>query len=633
MSSTGRILVIESDANSRALLSEHLLGDGHKVWASESAEHATTLLANEQFDLLMLDTDLPDRSGFELLRTIRQKHIPAALPIIAASARDQSEAIVEAFSLGANDYVTKPINLPVLLARVRALLAVRAMPITDETSDSALFMATELDLPAIDERLNQAQGGARKLRSICDVLRDVLEAERASVFRYDKINNELLTVVAHSDASSGSDESLLIRMSADAGLAGAALTNDGILNIPDAYDDPRFNREIDERTGFKTRSVVSFPLHSHDGELIGVAQVLNQRDGVFRDDHLRMIQQLAPRCAAALALAFFEADEELELARTIEAAPGIDSLAATILPAIPATAEDARLQATARPDVINPHTLVGKTIGRYRVTGVLGIGGQGVVLDAEDELIGRAVAVKVVNIDSQGNPLARERFMNEVRAMGRISHTNTVAIHDVGEYEGAMFLVMEKGEGGTAWALIQDESDLPWARVVSLVGDACSGLDAAHRRGMIHRDIKPDNILIGAEGIAKLTDFGLAMATNTEDLAGAGRIVGTPHYMSPEQCRGEDVDHRSDLYSMGGTFHHLLTGQAPYPNPKNLQSLLKSHCEDPVPDPRAIDPSLPSECSTIVQTAMAKLPEDRYSSAMELLQDLTWLRELARRAD
>ena len=123
------------------------------------------------------------------------------------------------------------------------------------------------------------------------------------------------------------------------------------------------------------------------------------------------------------------------------------------------------------------------------------------------------------------------------------------------------------------------------------------------------------------------------MATNTEDLAGAGRIVGTPHYMSPEQCRGEDVDHRSDLYSMGGTFHHLLTGQAPYPNPKNLQSLLKSHCEDPVPDPRAIDPSLPSECSTIVQTAMAKLPEDRYSSAMELLQDLTWLRELARRAD
>lgn len=633
MSSTGRILIVESDANSRALLSEHLLGDGHQVWASDTTAHAESLLAGEQFDLVLLDTDLPDRSGFEMLRSIRRRHIPAALPVIAASARDQSDAIVEAFALGANDYVTKPINLPVLLARVRALLAVRAMPISDDTSDSALFMATELDLPAIDERLNQAVGGARKLRSICDVLRDVLEAERASVYRYDTVNDELLTVVAHSDASSGSDESLLIRMSADTGLAGAALKQNGILNIPDAYDDPRFNRDIDERTGFRTRSIVSFPLHAHDGELIGVAQVLNQRNGCFQDDHLRMIQQLAPRCAAALALAFFEADEELELARTIEAAPGIDSLAATILPAIPATADDARLQATARPDVINPHALVGKTIGRYRVTGVLGVGGQGAVLDAEDELIGRAVALKVVNIDSQRSPLARERFMNEVRSMGQINHTNTVAIHDVGEYDGALFLVMEKGEGGTAWTLIKDRERIPWPRVVALIGDACAGLDAAHRRGMIHRDIKPDNILIGAEGAAKLTDFGLAMASNAEDLAGAGRIVGTPHYMSPEQCRGEDVDHRSDLYSMGGTFHHLLTGQPPYPNPKNLHELLRSQCDDPVPDPRSVDPSLPSECTTIVQTAMAKSPEDRYSSAMELLQDLTWLRELARRAD
>ncbi|MCH2147828.1 MAG: serine/threonine protein kinase, partial [Phycisphaerales bacterium] len=376
-----------------------------------------------------------------------------------------------------------------------------------------------------------------------------------------------------------------------------------------------------------------FPLHAHDGELIGVAQVLNHRDGDFRDEHLRMIRQLAPRCANALSLAFFEVDEELELAKTIVAAPAIDSRDLTILPAIPAIADESRLQDTARPDLINPHTLIGQVIGRYRVTAVLGMGGQGFVLDAQDELIGRSVAIKMVNIDPQRNPLSRERFMNEVRTMGRINHPNTVSIHDAGEFEGALFLVMEKGEGGTAWTLINKEGRLPWPKVVALISDACTGLEAAHRRGMIHRDIKPDNILLGAEQGAKLTDFGLALAPNTEDIAGSGRIVGTPHYMSPEQCRGEEVDHRSDIYSMGGTFHHLLTGQPPYPDCPNVHALLKAHCSNPIPDPQAVDASLPNECTTIIRTAMAKQPEDRYASAMEMVEDLTWLRELARRAD
>lgn len=633
MPHTGRILIVDPDENSRALLSERLLADGHQIWVAESDVEAMARIQTESFDLILLDTDLPERRGFTLLRDIRKIHGPSTLPVIASSARDQSDAIVEAFALGANDYVTKPINLPILLARIGALLAMRAMPVLDGTPDTGLFVVTELDLPAIDGRLKKAEGGARKLRTICDVLRDVLEAERASVYRYDKHHHELLSVVAHSDESSGSNESLLIRMSADTGLAGAALNANTILNIPDAYDDERFNRSVDERTGFRTQSVISFPLHASDGELIGVAQVLNHRNGDFRDEHLRMIQQLAPRCANALALAFFEVDEELELARTIVAAPAMDSRNLTILPAIPVMDAQSRLQDTARPDLINPHTLVGKVIGRYRITAVLGMGGQGFVLDAQDELIGRSVAIKMVNIDSRRNPLARERFMNEVRTMGGINHPNTVSIHDVGEFEGSLFLVMEKGEGGTAWTLIKEQDRIPWPQVIALVSDACTGLDAAHRRGMIHRDIKPDNILLDAEQGAKLTDFGLALATNAEDIAGSGRIVGTPHYMSPEQCRGEDVDHRSDIYSMGGTFHHLLTSQPPYPDRPNVQALLNAHCNDPVPDPRAIDASLPNECTTIIRTAMAKQPEDRYANAMEMVEDLTWLRELARRAD
>lgn len=627
----GRILIVDPVDDSRALLSEHMLEHGYEVWVADGPVDAIDRINSDTFDLAIINTDLEKQNGLELLSHIRRDHSAAVLPVIVASSRGQPEEIVEAFSLGANDYVTKPINLPILLARMSALLAVRSMPAAVEESDSAQYRVTELDLPGIDDRLQGAVGGARKLRTICDILRDSLGGERASVYRYDPGSNELLSVVAHRDETSGSDESLLIRMPASRGLAGAALIDDHIINVEDAYEDERFNQEIDQRTGFRTRSVIAFPLHADNGELIGVAQVLNQRDGAFSDEHVRMIRQLEPRCAAALALAFFESDEEFNLAATIEAAPAIDSLAATILPAIPAHADDSHAYGSAQTEKRNPYGLVGKTIGRYSITDVLGIGGQGFVLDARDDMIGRDVAIKMVHIDSTRNPIARERFMNEVRTMGRITHPNTVGIYDAGEYEDSLYLVMEKGEGGTAWKLIQSEDRIPWPKAVQIISDACAGLDAAHRRGMIHRDIKPDNILLDSDGNGKLTDFGLALAPNTDDIAGAGRIVGTPHYMSPEQCRYSEVDHRSDLYSMGGTFHHMLTGQPPYPKRPKLHDLLHAHCEDPVPDPLAIDPQLPADCTTIVQTAMAKEPADRYQSAVEMQQDLAWLSELARR--
>ncbi|MEE2719883.1 MAG: protein kinase [Planctomycetota bacterium] len=626
-----RILVVDPGDVSRSILSEFLSDRGYDVRVARGETEALRQLDDESFALVILDTDLDEGHGFALLKQIRRRHLAAVLPVIIASTRDRSEIVVESFRHGTNDYVTKPINLPVLLARIQALLAVRSMPIPEDEPDSTVTMMKELDLPGIDGRLQEAVGGARKLRTICDILREKLHAERATVFRYDEPRNELLTAVAHRDEVSGSDESLLIRMPADRGLAGAALTDDDIIRVDDAYQDDRFNRDIDTRTGYRTRSVIAFPLHADDGRRIGVAQVLNQRDGGFRFEHVKMVRQLAPRCAEALSLAFFEDDDELNLAETIVASPAVDSLAETVLPAIPAHAEDSRAYGTAQSDKQNPYAMVGRHIGRYSVTDVLGVGGQGFVLNAHDDLIDRDVAIKMVNIDVTKHPMARDRFMHEVRTMGQINHPNTVTIYDVGEYESSLFLVMEKGEGGTAWKLIDGSERVPWPRAVQILIDACEGLDAAHRRGLIHRDIKPDNILLTADGAGKLTDFGLALAPNAEDVAGAGRIVGTPHYMSPEQCGRGDVDHRSDLYSLGGTFHHLLVSQPPYPGRPKLHDLLHAHREDPVPDPLAVDPTLPPECATIVAMAMAKDPADRYQNSMQMRQDLEWLNELGRR--
>ena len=626
-----RILVVDPGEVSRTILGDFLSDHGYDVVTARGQSEALAQLDDDSIDLVILDTDLDDGHGFGLLKQIRRRHLAAVLPVVIASSRDQSEVVVESFRHGTNDYVTKPINLPVLLARIQALLLVRNMPIPEDEPDSTVMMMKELDLPGVDGRLQQAVGGARKLRTICDILREKLHAERATVYRFDEPRNELLTAVAHRDEVSGSDESLLIRMPADRGLAGAALTDDDIIRVDDAYQDDRFNRDIDVRTGYRTRSVIAFPLHAEDGRRIGVAQVLNQRDGGFRFEHVKMVRQLAPRCAEALSLAFFESDDELNLAETIVASPAVDSLAETVLPPIPAHADDSHAYGAAQSEKQNPYAMVGRHIGRYSVTDVLGMGGQGFVLNAHDDLIDRDVAIKMVNIDVTRHPMARDRFMHEVRTMGQINHPNTVTIYDVGEYESSLYLVMEKGEGGTAWKLIDGSDRVPWIRAVQIIIDACEGLDAAHRRGLIHRDIKPDNILLTAEGAGKLTDFGLALAPNTEDVAGAGRIVGTPHYMSPEQCGQGSVDHRSDLYSLGGTFHHLLVSQPPYPGRPKLHDLLHAHREEDVPDPLSIDPTLPAECATIVRMAMAKDPDARYQNSMQMRQDLEWLRELGKR--
>jgi serine/threonine-protein kinase len=146
---------------------------------------------------------------------------------------------------------------------------------------------------------------------------------------------------------------------------------------------------------------------------------------------------------------------------------------------------------------------------------------------------------------------------------------------------------------------------------------------------MIHRDIKPDNILLTADGVGKLSDFGLAMAANTTDMSGDNRIVGTPHYMSPEQARAESVDHRSDLYALGSTFFHLVTGQAPFGRYSTIQDVLRAHCVETIPDPCELQPELPLDCAMVIRMCMAKQPAERYQTATALLEDIQALLDRA----
>lgn len=269
-----------------------------------------------------------------------------------------------------------------------------------------------------------------------------------------------------------------------------------------------------------------------------------------------------------------------------------------------------------------------KRLGKYLLKTKLGQGGMGTVYLAIDTRLKRNVALKVLPKEMASDEAAVKRFLREARVAARLNHPNVVAVYDVDRQRGFCFLVMELVDGRTASELLR-EGPLSWTEATRLVADACRGLVAAHEAGLVHRDIKPSNIMRTNDGLVKLADFGLAKVMDDpgpakNPLTQSGTILGTPHYMSPEQCRGEPVDARSDLYSLGATYYTLLTGQAPFEDANPLQVMF-SHCSKPTPDPRTLRADLPSASAEIVLKAMAKSRSERFASAKEMQTSLTEL--------
>jgi ABC-type branched-subunit amino acid transport system substrate-binding protein len=267
---------------------------------------------------------------------------------------------------------------------------------------------------------------------------------------------------------------------------------------------------------------------------------------------------------------------------------------------------------------------IGKKLGKYQVLGILGQGGMGVVFRALDPLIEREVAIKLLPEELAEDETALARFLSEAKSVGKLTHANVVSVHDIGQEGRAYFIVMELMPGGS----VADGLDMahPYSvlEATRIVIDAGKGLAAAHAVQLVHRDMKPANLMKAADGSVKITDFGLAKTTSarTREITQAGLVVGTPYFMSPEQCDAKPVDARSDLYSLGATYYSLLTGKNPYQESNSVIQVMYGHCQGEIPDPRSINPAIPTACAAIISRAMAKSPEDRYPSAVELLADL-----------
>lgn len=260
-----------------------------------------------------------------------------------------------------------------------------------------------------------------------------------------------------------------------------------------------------------------------------------------------------------------------------------------------------------------------KTIGRYRLVRLLGAGGMGQVHEAYDPFLQRLVALKLLAPELAQDADARQQFLREARAAAQINHPHVITVHEVNQIGGTVFLAMELAEGSLQ-DLLKSGQPLDWREATRLLAEACAGLAAAHAARLIHRDLKPGNLLRVA-GRVKLADFGLVKRAGTATTSPGAGPKGTPDFMAPEQCRAEPADARSDLYALGTTYYYLLTGQAPFVA-SNAFEVMFAHCSHPVPDPRERVADLPAACSAIVLRAMAKEPADRYPTADALLIDL-----------
>lgn len=259
-------------------------------------------------------------------------------------------------------------------------------------------------------------------------------------------------------------------------------------------------------------------------------------------------------------------------------------------------------------------------VGRYKIKAELGRGGMATVYRAHDPSFNREVAVKVLPPEMLHNLLTRSRFKRELKLIASLEHPAIVPVYDVGEDESQPFFVMRYMSGGSLTDMIK-KGQFSLADAALIVERLAAALDYAHARKIIHRDIKPDNVLFDGSHNPYLSDFGVAKLTESAVSATGDEVIGTPAYISPEQARGEQVDRRADIYGLGAILYEMLTGDRPY-NGETVIGIALQHVNDPIPDVRKIRPDLPPEVETIIKTALAKDKNQRYATALDLARAL-----------
>lgn len=270
-------------------------------------------------------------------------------------------------------------------------------------------------------------------------------------------------------------------------------------------------------------------------------------------------------------------------------------------------------------------------LGRFEVLAEIGRGAMGIVYKAKDPMLERIVAIKTINmgLDRDGAAMYEKRFYQEARAAGGLNHPNIVTVYDIGKTETACYMAMEYIEGEELRTLLQPGKPLAAGLALSIAAQVAEGLAYAHERGVVHRDVKPANIMVPASGAVKITDFGIARMRSSSVQTQTGMMMGSPKYMSPEQVIGKRADHRSDIFSMGVIVYEMLTGAAPFTG-ETVNAVMYQIVNFVPPAPSAINPACSARLDAVVARMLSKSLDERYQSAAEIARALRECEQEAR---
>ena len=587
---SGSILVVDDNDVNRDVLARRLRRRGYQVATAEGGAVALEMLQDGGFDLVLLDVMMPGIDGFEVLQTIRATSDPSALPVIMATARDASEDVVTALRRGANDYVTKPLDMPVVLARVAAQLSLKAARDEVHRLNSRLESAQERIARMAESSMEALQNVESWASSAANEVARELGVSGISVWITEN-NEDVHDVTGTRVAKAPSSQDLQNLASSGRPL---------------------------RRTGDQV-----MPILGLSGQLFG-AVVVPEDNGLLNDLDLRLLESFARQLGGALELRRIRVELNKAANRRRRRQEELMASGVEVLHLCPRCgrcySHEVERCLVDGGELYQPPTMPLILASRYRLERVLGQGGMGMVFSARDERLDRLVAVKIVRAEHFDNDLVRLRFEKEARAVARIEHPGVVAIYDSGVLEdGGQFIVMELLEGADLGTVIGRRGSGTPREVGRMLRQTSAALSAAHHAGIIHRDIKPENIFLtksaSEEFTCRIVDFGVAKELgSTSNLTQTGMLVGTPRFMAPEQLMGQAVDARSDVYSLAAVGFYAVCGRR-VTEEEELINVVLDVCQNDPPALSSIMNDVPTEIDRAFAWALARDPLDRPASA------------------
>lgn len=578
------ILVVDDNELNRNILARHLFREGYAVCTAEGGYEALDTIDAHPFDIVLLDVVMPEINGLEVLRRLRKDKTLSDLPVIMVTGRDTTQEIVEALETGANDYVTKPLDLPLVMARIKTQLALKKALNRVQLLNSRLEKTQERLVRVVDSSPDNVESIGVWARSLADEIAKAVAVEEIGIWTLDQ-RDDLHVVVAQRTR------------------APEALEVETIARTAKPLE-----RDADTLV----------PALGRSGELFAVL-VIPRRSLTNSPVHWRLISSYARQLGTALELKRLHdeldaADHHRRATRQELLDRGIDLL--QVCPVCgrcyDQTAQSCRIDGTLL-DTSRP--LPYRIAGRYRLIQLLGEGGMGTVYHAFDNRLDREVALKVINPSQFDNERVRHRFSTEARAIAKIDHPNIVSVYDCGNLEtGSVYIVMERLTGHDLGRYVKECGPGKPAEIAELLDQASAALAAAHDARLIHRDIKPENIFLipDPKGFRiKLVDFGLAKEVTADSvLTRSGTIVGTPLFMSPEQALAEPMDYRSDIYSLAAVGYYALTGRH-ITLEKVFTSVLIDIIKGKPPLVSSLVPDVTEDIDQAFLCALSKTKEDR----------------------